>query len=157
LTEAAVPDTVKRGGIGLLTGVTREGFLWMGDARCLVPALRVGEFVTAAPARSLGPFPRAGALAVDADADAHVAVVRLDAITRPAPATLRSRAAGCGIVWDGVELVGRVHGAIVGGEVVVFHGKRLAGRRGTTMAGAATSPKGSELVARPYSESGGVA
>ena len=108
----------------LLDGVARGRL-------ALEPAIAL---VTAAPARLAGLYPRKGRIAPGADAD--VAIVSLDETWRPGPATLISRAAGCGIVYDEMQLKGRVRTTIVNGRVAFEHSAPTPDRHGRFVPGA---------------------
>ncbi len=85
------------------------------------------DLVTASPARLFGLYPRKGTVAAGADAD--LALVALNETFLPGEETLQTRAAGCGIVFDGIELGARVKATIVNGQIVFADG-RLQGEPG---------------------------
>ncbi len=69
------------------------------------------------PARLFGLSPHKGTISEGADAD--IAIASLATPYTPAPDTLLSRAADCGIVFEHMTLTGRVGTTIVGGQVVL--------------------------------------
>jgi dihydroorotase-like cyclic amidohydrolase len=77
--------------------------------------------VTSTPARLFGLYPDKGRVGVGADAD--IAIVALDETFRPSPETLVTRAAGCGIVFDGMALRGRVRSTLVLGRPAYADGR----------------------------------
>jgi dihydropyrimidinase/dihydroorotase/allantoinase len=77
--------------------------------------------VTSTPARLFGLYPDKGRVGVGADAD--IAIVALDETFRPSPGTLVTRAAGCGIVFDGMALRGRVRSTLVLGRPAYADGR----------------------------------
>jgi dihydroorotase (multifunctional complex type) len=80
--------------------------------------------ITSAPARLFGLYPEKGCIAPGSDAD--LALVSLTDVFRPSPASLTTRAAGCGIVFGEMALQGRVRKTIVGGRVVHADGSLLS-------------------------------
>jgi dihydroorotase (multifunctional complex type) len=90
-------------------------------ARGFLPLEQAVSLVTSAPARLFGLYPDKGRVAPGADAD--IAIVSLDETFRPSPETLVTRAAGCGIVFDGMALRGRVRSTLVLGRLVYADGR----------------------------------
>jgi dihydroorotase (multifunctional complex type) len=103
-------------------------------ARGAMTLERAVGLITTAPARRFGLYPEKGHVAPGADAD--LAVVDLNETFRPSPATLVTRAAGCGIVFADMALRGRVRMTFVGGRqayadgrvAAVSHGQFASGR-----------------------------
>ena len=109
-------------------------------ARGLLPLPAAVELVTSAPATLVGLYPRKGRIAAGADAD--LALVSLTERWRPGPATLVSRASGCGIVYDRMDLTGRVSTTIVAGRIVHDKGRPTAERAGAFVPGAGADRQG---------------
>jgi dihydroorotase-like cyclic amidohydrolase len=80
--------------------------------------------ITSAPARVFGLYPGKGCIAPGADAD--LALVSLDDVFRPDPASLVTRAAHCGIVFADMALRARVRSTIVNGRVVYADGELVS-------------------------------
>ena len=91
-------------------------------ARGVITLERAVELVSGNPARLFGLYPEKGTIALGSDAD--LTVVSLERTFTPSPATLRSRAADCGVVYAGLSLQAVVDTTIVGGAVV-FAGSRI--------------------------------
>ena len=105
-------------------------------ARGRVPIELAVSYVTSAPARLFGLYPRKGVIETGSDAD--VALVSLDEEFLPSPEILHSRAGGCAIVFAGMALRGRVKKTIVNGTLV-FDDGRVVKRGGTVVLGAAAT------------------
>ncbi len=93
-------------------------------ARGLLPLELAVARVTSVPARLFGLSPHKGTISEGADAD--IAIASLATPYTPAPDTLLSRAADCGIVFEHMTLTGRVGTTIVGGQVV-FRDQQIVG------------------------------
>jgi dihydroorotase-like cyclic amidohydrolase len=93
-------------------------------ARGRLPLELAVALITSAPARLFGLYPEKGCVAPGSDAD--LALVSLTDVFRPEPASLRTRAAGCGIVFGDMSLQARVRTTIVNGRLVYSDGKLLS-------------------------------
>ena len=93
------------------------------------------EYVTSAPAKAFGLYPRKGTIALGADAD--IAIVGLDDPFSPRPETTFTRAAGCMAVFSGMTFRARVRSTIVNGTLVYDDGRIIAERAGRFAAGGA--------------------
>jgi dihydroorotase (multifunctional complex type) len=88
-------------------------------SRGILPLQRVSELLSAKPAALFGLAPEKGAIRIGADAD--IAIAALGA-PWPGPRSLFSRGAGCGIVFEGVNLSARIEATVVNGELVFKQG-----------------------------------
>jgi dihydroorotase (multifunctional complex type) len=104
-------------------------------ARGAMTLERAVGLITSAPARRFGLYPQKGHVGPGADAD--LAIVDLNETFRPSPATLVTRAAGCGIVFADMELRGRVQMTIVGGRQAYVDGRVTAASHGRFASGRA--------------------
>lgn len=86
------------------------------SARGVIPLERAVELVTSAPAQLFGVYPRKGSLSVGADAD--IVLFAPEEVWEPGVQSLVSRAAGCGRVYEGIRLRGKVERTIAGGRTV---------------------------------------
>jgi dihydroorotase (multifunctional complex type) len=108
-----------------------------GAARGVFDLERAVELLAGTPARLFGLYPDKGVVAVGADAD--LALVALDREVRPSPSTLRTKAAGCGVVFEGMSLLGAVETTVVGGTVVYAHGAIASSPQGRFVGGRSLS------------------
>jgi dihydroorotase (multifunctional complex type) len=104
-------------------------------ARGVLTLERAVDLITTAPARLFGLYPEKGHIAPGADAD--LALVDLNETFRPSPATLVTRAAGCGIVFADMALQGRVQMTFVDGQQAFGDGRVTAGSHGRFASGRA--------------------
>jgi dihydroorotase (multifunctional complex type) len=86
-----------------------------GVVRGRLPLADAVAAITSTPARLFGIYPRKGVIAVGSDAD--IALVALGQEFRPTPETLRTRAAGCAVVFAGLNLLARVEHTFVNGAL----------------------------------------
>ena len=98
---------------------------------------RAVELLAGTPARLFGLYPEKGVVAVGADAD--LALVALDRPVSPSPATLRTKAAGCGVVFEGMGLLGAVETTVVGGAIVYAQNAIVSGPQGRFVGGRSLS------------------
>jgi dihydroorotase (multifunctional complex type) len=108
-----------------------------GAARGIYSLERAVELLAAAPARLFGLYPEKGAIAVGADAD--LALVAVDRIVSPSPSTLRTKAAGCGVVFEGMSLLGAVETTVVGGAIVYAQNAIVSSPQGRFVGGRSLS------------------
>jgi dihydroorotase (multifunctional complex type) len=106
-----------------------------GAVRGRLPLHAAVAYLTAAPAKRFGLYPRKGSLAVGSDAD--ITAVALDEEFRPSPNTFVSRAAGCAIVFAGMRLRARVEQTFVNGALVYDRGRIVGDRAGRFVPGQA--------------------
>lgn len=113
---------------GLPTIETMVPILLDAAARGLVPLTLAVDLVTSNPSQLFGLYPRKGTISSGADAD----VVLFDPKSemRLSVESLLSRAAGCGVLYEGMALRGRILRTIVGGQTVYAEGKMLGPRCG---------------------------
>jgi dihydroorotase (multifunctional complex type) len=134
--EKAVPEFAQAP-MGLPTVELLVPVVLDGAARGAFSIERAVELVAGAPAHLFGLYPEKGTIAVGSDAD--LALVALDAEFAPSPSTLHTRAAGCGVVFDGKTFAGRVQTTVVGGRIVYAHGEIVSGPHGRFVGGRALS------------------
>jgi allantoinase len=105
---------------GLPTVETMFPILMDAAAHNVLPLTRAVELITAAPARLFSLYPRKGTISPGADAD--IVVFDPDGTSLPGVSSFVSRAAGCGRIFDGMKLKGRVERTIVRGRTVFRNG-----------------------------------
>jgi dihydroorotase (multifunctional complex type) len=96
-------------------------------ARGVLSLERAVELVTSSPARLFG-LDRKGTLSVGADAD--ITLFGLTAPTHPKAQQFHTRARGCAVVFEPLELRARIEQTIVGGAVVFRDGAIVDEQRG---------------------------
>jgi dihydroorotase (multifunctional complex type) len=106
-------------------------------ARGRLPLELAVSLITSAPARLFGLYPEKGCIAPGSDAD--LALVSLTDVFHPEPASLVTRAAGCGIVFGGMSLQARVRTTIVNGRVVYSDGNLVSSAGGRFTPGRAAA------------------
>jgi len=112
-------------------------------ARGTLPLERAVGLVTAAPARLFG-LDRKGTLEIGADAD--VTLFSFTEPIHPVADGFKTRARGCAVVFEPLELRARIEQTLVGGDVVFADGEVLAERRGRFVAGARATIREPEPV-----------
>jgi dihydroorotase-like cyclic amidohydrolase len=117
---------------GIPTVETMLPILLDAAARGVIALERAVELVTSAPARLFGIYPRKGTVAVGSDAD--VVVFDPEDVWEVGVQSLVSRAAGCGRVYEGLRLQGRVEQTIAGGRTVFRNGMIPEGAGGRFIA-----------------------
>lgn len=98
---------------------------------------RAVELLAGTPARIFGLYPDKGVIAAGADAD--LALVALERPVTPSPGTLRTKAAGCGIVFEGRSFLGAIETTIVGGAIVYAQNAIVSGPQGRFVGGRSLS------------------
>jgi allantoinase len=96
--------------------------------RGLLPLEQAVDLVTAASARLFGLHGRKGTVSEGADAD--LVVFAPDAGTTVRIDRLHTKAAGCALAYDGMELQGRIERTLVAGQIVYDNGRIIGQPRG---------------------------
>ena len=112
-------------------------------ARGVLPLERAVALVTAAPARLFG-LETKGTLEVGSDAD--VTLFSFTEPTHPDPDAFTTRARGCTVVFEPLELRARVEETLVAGNIVFADGRILGEPRGRFLAGARATVREPEPV-----------
>jgi dihydroorotase (multifunctional complex type) len=112
-------------------------------ARGILPLEHAVGLVTTAPARLFG-LETKGTLDVGADAD--VTLFSFTEPTHPVADTFTTRARGCAVVFEPLELRARIAETLVAGNVVFAEGRVLGEPRGRFLAGARTTVREPEPV-----------
>ena len=131
--EAAFPDAP----MGLPSVELLVPTVLDAAARGLFSLERAVDLLAGTPARLFGLYPEKGVIAVGADAD--LALVALDRTFAPSPATLRSKAAGCAVVFEGMTFQGAVETTVVGGGIVYAQREIVSDPRGRFVGGRSLS------------------
>ena len=112
-------------------------------ARGVLPVERAVGLVTAAPARLFG-LETKGTLDVGADAD--VTLFSFTEPTHPDADAFTTRARGCAVVFEPLELRARIAETLVAGNVVFANGRIIGEPRGRFLAGARVTVREPEPV-----------
>jgi dihydroorotase (multifunctional complex type) len=105
---------------GMPTVETMVPILLDAALRGLLPIEVAVDLITSAPARRFGLFPRKGTIRPGSDAD--ISLFSPEGERELNVRSLVSRAAGCGVMYEGMVLRGRPTRTIVGGRTVFLEG-----------------------------------